>query len=97
MATIILVGIYCFSIVGVTALMVGGSTTAAYAQRGGRGGGGRGGGGRGGGRGRGVGRGVGRGGGYYRGGGRGYGRGYGYGGGYYAPSCYWAGPVRICP
>ena len=27
LATIILIGIYCFSIVGVTALMVGGSTT----------------------------------------------------------------------
>ena len=69
LATIILVGIYCFSLVGVTALMVAGSTTAASAQRGGRGGGGRGGG-------RGAGRGGGRGGGrgYGRGGGRGYGR-----------------------
>ena len=99
LATIILIGIYCFSIVGVTTLMVAGSTTEAFA-RGGRGGGGRGGGGRGGGgRGRGVGRGGGRG--YARGGGRGYGygygRGYGYGGGYYAPGCYWVAGVRICP
>jgi hypothetical protein len=94
LATIILVGIYCFSIVGVTTLMVGASTTSAFAQRG-RGGGGRGYG-RGGGRGygRGGGRGYGRG--YGRGGGRGYGygRGYGRGGGV---GCYWVGGVRICP
>jgi hypothetical protein len=96
LATIILVGIYCFSVVGVSTLMLGASTTTALA-RGGRGGGGRGGGGRGGGRGfsRGGGRGYGRGGGYGRGYGRG--RGYGYGGGYYAPGCYWVAGVRICP
>jgi hypothetical protein len=92
LATMILVGIYCFSVVGVSTLMLGASTTSASAQRG-----------RGGGRGfaRGGGRGFARGGGrgYYRGGGRGYyrGRGYGYGGGYYAPGCYWVAGVRICP
>ena len=49
LATIILIGIYCFSIVGVTALMVAGSSTSAEARGGGRGGGGGYGGNRGGG------------------------------------------------
>jgi hypothetical protein len=89
LAALILVGIYVFSIVGVSTLMVGASSTAAFA-RGGRGGGG---GGRGGG-----GRGFGRGGGRGWGGGRGYGRGYGYGGGVYiTPGCYWRYGVRVCP
>ena len=71
-AGMILTGIYCFSLVGGTALVVAGSSTEASAR--GRGGGGRGGG-------RGVGRG--RGGGVVvRGGGRGYGLGYGRGYGY---------------
>jgi hypothetical protein len=88
LAALILVGIYAFSIVGVSALLVGASTTSAFA-RGGRGGGGRGGG-------RGYGRGGGRGWGYGRG--RGYGRGYGYGGGVYVtPGCYWRYGVRVCP
>ena len=70
-AGMILTGIYCFSLVGATALVVVGTSTEASAQRGR--GGGRGGG-------RGVGRGRGRGGGVVvRGAGRGYGRGYGYG------------------
>ena len=56
-AGMILTGIYCFSLVGATALVVAGSSTEASAR--GRGGGGRGGGGRG----RGWGRGRGRGGG----------------------------------
>ena len=48
LATLILVGIYCFSIIGVSTLLVAGSSTAAFARGGG---GGRGGGGaRGGGR-----------------------------------------------
>jgi hypothetical protein len=73
-AGMILTGIYCFSLVGVTALVVVGTSSEASARGGGRGGGGRGGG-------RGVGRGRGRGGGVVvRGGGRG--RGYGYGRGY---------------
>jgi hypothetical protein len=70
-AGMILSGIYCFSLVGATALVVAGTSTEASAQRG-RGGGGRGGG-------RGVGRGRGGGGVVVRGGGRGYGRGYGRG------------------
>lgn len=88
LAALILVGIYAFSIVGASTLLVGASSTAAFA-RGGRGGGGRGGG-------RGYGRGGGRGWGYGRG--RGYGRGYGYGGGVYVtPGCYWRYGVRVCP
>jgi hypothetical protein len=93
-AALILTGIYCFSIIGASTLLVGASTTSAFA----RGGGGRGGGGRGGG-GRGVGRG--RGGGVVVRGGRGrgwgYGRGLGYGGVYVAPGCYWRYGVRVCP
>jgi hypothetical protein len=91
LAALILVGIYCFSIVGVSALLVGASTTSAFARGGGGRGGGRGGGGRG--IGRGGGRGVGfRGG----GGGRGWGRGRGV---YVAPGCYWSPRWgrRICP
>jgi hypothetical protein len=91
LAVLILAGIYCFSFVGASALLVGASTTSAFA----RGGGGRGGGGRGGGRG--IGRGVGRGVGY-----RGVGRGRGWGRGrgvYVAPGCYWSPRWgrRICP
>ena len=71
-AGMILTGIYCFSLVGATALVVVGSSTEASAQRGR--GGGRGARGRGRGRGRGVYRG-GRGYGYGRGRGRGRGRG----------------------
>src|SRR4051812_26046857 len=63
LAALILVGIYAFSIIGASTLMVGASSTAAFA-RGGRGGGGRG---------------VGRGGGRGWGGGRGHGPGRGYG------------------
>ena len=46
-AGMILTGIYCFSLVGVTALVVAGTSSEASARGGGRGGGGRGGGGRG--------------------------------------------------
>ena len=73
-----------------SAILVGGTTTSAFA-RGGRGGG------RGGFRGGGVYRGGGRG--FYRGG-RGYGRGYGYGFGaplVVGPRCWWnAYGVRVC-
>jgi hypothetical protein len=90
-AVLILVGIYCFSIVGASVLLVGASTTSAFARGGGgRGGGGRGGGGRGGGA-----RGFGRGGGVVVRGGRG--RGYGRGIGYVTPGCYWRYGVRVCP
>jgi hypothetical protein len=89
LAALILVGIYAFSIIGVSTLMLGASSTAAFARGDGRGGGGRGGG-------RGVGRGGGRG--WVGGRGRGYGRGYGYGGGVYVtPGCYWVAGVRVCP
>jgi hypothetical protein len=89
LAALILAGIYCVSIVGASTILVGASSTSAFARGGGRGGGGRGGG-------RGFARG-GRGGGVVvRGGrGRGYGRGYGYG--YVAPGCYWRYGVRVCP
>ncbi len=67
LAAMALMGIYCFSLVGTSALFLTASTTTADAQRG-RG------------RGRGGGRGRGRGGGVFIRG-RGRGRGYGYGGG----------------
>ena len=75
-AAMILTCIYCFTLVGATALVAGVSSTSASAQRGrGRGGGGRG-----------VGRG--RGGGVViRGGGRGYGRGRGRGYGVRGGGC----------
>ncbi|WP_041801501.1 hypothetical protein [Rhodopseudomonas palustris] len=90
LAAIALVGIYCVSIVGTSAVLLAASTSSASAQRGrGRGGGFYRGGGY-------------RGGGFYRGGGRGWGRGRGYG--FYGapivrPGCYYSrrwGRV-ICP
>ncbi|MGO3931970.1 hypothetical protein [Rhodopseudomonas pseudopalustris] len=42
LAAVILTSIYCFSLVGMTALVTGASTTAAFAQRGDRGDRGRG-------------------------------------------------------
>jgi uncharacterized membrane protein len=64
LAAMALIGVYCVSIVGTSALFLAASTSSADAQRGrGRGGGG----------GRGYGYGRGRGGGYYGGRGRGYG------------------------
>lgn len=83
LAALVLAGIYCFSLIGTSALLVGASTTSAFARGGGRGGG------------RGVGRGGGRGRGggvVIRGGGRGYGRGRGRG-------CYWSPIYgrTICP
>lgn len=62
LAAMALIGIYCVSIVGTSALMLASSTSSAQAQRG---------------RGRGGGRGRGRGGGFYRGRGRGRGYGFG--------------------
>jgi hypothetical protein len=104
LAAMALMFIYCVSIVGVSALVLGASTTSADARGGGGGGrgGGRGGGGmRGGGGFRGGGgRGFGRGGGVVvRGGrGRGWGRGIGYGVGVYGAGCYWnQWGNRICP
>lgn len=90
LAAVALVGVYCVSLVGTSALFLTASTTTADAQRG------RGWGGRGGGWGRGYGRG------YSRGYGRGWGRGYGYG--FYGapvvrPGCYFSrrwGRV-VCP
>ncbi|ABD06321.1 conserved hypothetical protein [Rhodopseudomonas palustris HaA2] len=65
LAAVALTSIYCFSLVGTSAVFLTASTTNADAQRGRGRGGGRG-------RGRGVARGRGRGGGFYRGRGRGY-------------------------
>jgi hypothetical protein len=78
---LILTGIYCFSIVGISTLLVGASSTSGFARGEGRGGGG-------------GGRGVGRGGGRGYVGGRGYGRG---GGVYVSPGCYWNYGVRVYP
>ncbi|WP_398480675.1 hypothetical protein [Tardiphaga sp.] len=91
LAAAALVSVYCFGLIGASAVMLTAGSTAAQAQRG-RGGGGRG---------RGGGFGRGRGGGFYRGGGRGYGRGYGFYGGprFVAPGCYFSrrwGRV-VCP
>src|SRR5882672_10473605 len=92
----VLLCIYCFSVIGTSALVLAASSTTADA-RGGGGGGGRGGGG--GGRGGGGFRGGGfRGGGFRGGGFRGRGRGWGWGG-YAGPGCYYSyrwGRV-ICP
>jgi hypothetical protein len=76
LAVIALLGIYCFSIIGTSALLLGASSTPALARGGGHGGGGRGGGGRGGG---------------FRGGGfrgAGFGAGIGLGLGLYGPYGY---------
>src|SRR5450755_774926 len=88
LAAMALMFIYCVSIVGASAIILGASTTSADARGGG--GGGRGGGGRGFGRGGGV---------VVRGGrGRGWGRGIGYGVGVYGAGCYWnQWGNRICP
>jgi len=87
--------IYCFSVIGTSALVLAASSTTADARGGGGGGRGGGGGGRGGGGFRGGGF---RGGGFRGGGFRGRGRGWGWGG-YAGPGCYYSyrwGRV-ICP